>query len=116
MSNLAIARRPDGLRRSRFQLSACVCTPFLVRCAPGLKSVNLIALMNLVMRVVPGAQGRCQFAATVGRSAVRFAQNVTMAPVGFCGTPLGLDVILPFRVARHGYVNNCVRTELLQLE
>ena len=40
-SNLAITRRPDGPRSSRFQLSAYVCTLFLVRWLSGLKSFNL---------------------------------------------------------------------------
>ena len=51
-SNLAITRRPDGLRNSRCQLSAYFCTLFLVRWVPGLKSFNLIDFMNLgVVRV-----------------------------------------------------------------
>ena len=33
-SNLAITRRPDGLRSSRFQLSAYVCTLFLGETGP----------------------------------------------------------------------------------
>ena len=41
-SNLAITRRPEGLRSSRFQLSAYFCTLFLVRWVPRLKSFNLI--------------------------------------------------------------------------
>ena len=36
--NLAITRRPDGLRSSRFQFSAYVCTLFLMRWVPMLKS------------------------------------------------------------------------------
>ena len=40
-SNLAITRRPDGPRSSRFQLSAYFCTLFLVRWVSGLKSFNL---------------------------------------------------------------------------
>ena len=52
ISNLAITRRPDGLRSSRFQLSAYFCTLFLVRWVPGLKSFTLIDFMNLgVVRV-----------------------------------------------------------------
>ena len=47
ISNLAITRRPDGLTSSRFQLSAYFCTLFLVRWVPGLKSFNLIDLINL---------------------------------------------------------------------
>ena len=49
-NNLAITRRQEGLRSSRFQLSAYFCTLFLVRCVPWLKSFNLIDLMNLGVR------------------------------------------------------------------
>ena len=40
-SNLAITRRPDGPRSSRFQLSAYFYTLFLVRWVSGLNSFNL---------------------------------------------------------------------------
>ena len=46
-SSVAIFRRPDGPRSSRFQLSAYFCTLFLVRWVPGLKSFNLIDFINL---------------------------------------------------------------------
>ena len=46
ISNLAITRRPDGLRSSRFQLSAYFCTLFLVRWVPGLKSFNLMVFIT----------------------------------------------------------------------
>ena len=46
-SNLVITRRPEGLRSSRFQLSAYFCTLFLVRWVPGLKSFNLIDFILL---------------------------------------------------------------------
>ena len=45
-SNLAITRRQEGLRSSRFQLSAYFCTLFLVRWVPGLKSFNLIDFIS----------------------------------------------------------------------
>ena len=52
ISNLAITRRQDRLRSTRFLLSAYFCMLFLVRWVPGLKSFNLIDFMNLgVVRV-----------------------------------------------------------------
>ena len=48
-SNLAITRRPKGLRSSRFQLSAYLCKLFLIRSVPGLNSFNLIDFMDLGM-------------------------------------------------------------------
>ena len=58
-STLAITRRPDRPRSSRFQLSAYFCTLFLVRWFPGLKSFNLIDFIHLgsVSRWVEGGQG-----------------------------------------------------------